>query len=149
MNAVVERRAVILNPQRISLAEQWRQDWVVNAEESTTIDDVLDPGYWAHTAGQMQKFDRVEVRLETGEWIADLIVVDVGRNWASMHLIQKHELEKPSAHPAMAAKHEVLWKGPHLKFCVVRLSDKEILQSGMEKNAAIVWLQNYEQTIQG
>ena len=60
-------RAVILNPQRIGLAEQLMQHWVVNAEEGTTVADVLDPGYWAHCAAQMQVYDRIDVRLETGE----------------------------------------------------------------------------------
>src|SRR5438270_251157 len=47
------KSARILNPQRIGLAEQLRQDWVVNAEERTTIEEVMDPQYWAHIAAQM------------------------------------------------------------------------------------------------
>ena len=61
------KRAVILNPQRRGLAEQMRQDWVVNAEEGTSVQDVLDPSYWAHIAAELQQYDHIEVRLETGE----------------------------------------------------------------------------------
>ena len=41
MNAVVEKsRTMTLTPARRALSEQWRQDWVVNAEDGTTIEDL-------------------------------------------------------------------------------------------------------------
>lgn len=140
------KRAVILNPQRRALAEQWRQDWVINAAEGETIEDVLDPGYWAHVASEMQKFDRVEVRIDTGEWVADLIVIEVGRNWAAMHLVKVHELRKPADSAAMESKHEVLWRGNQHKWCVKRKADGAILSDGMaDKATGLAWLANYEQ----
>jgi hypothetical protein len=149
MSAVLqEKRAVILNPQRMALAEQWRQDWVVNAEEGTSIEDVLDPEYFSHMASQMQQFDRIEVRMETGEWVAELIVKAVGRNWVSCHLIVEHQLEVVSDAPAATIKHDVMWRGQHHKWCVKRKSDGEVLQAGMaSKDDAETWLKNYESTI--
>lgn len=142
-------RSVVLNPQRMALAEQWRQDWIVNAEEGTGIEDVLDTGYWAHMASHLQQFDRIEVRMETGEWVADLIVTGVGRNWAAVHLIAKHDLQPAPEQPAGTVKHEVLWRGQQHKWCVKRLSDGAVLDTGRSsKTDAQAWLANYETTVQ-
>ena len=146
----VEKRAVVLNPQRRALAEQWRQEWVVNAEEGTSIEDVMEPAYWAHVSADMEQFDRVEVRMETGEWTADMIVTGVGRNWATVHLIQKHDLAAPSLSLINAASsHEVVWRGAQHKWGVRRLSDKEVIQSGFaDKGTAQAWLNDHERKIQ-
>ena len=82
-----KKRVVILNPSRLQGAEYARQDWVVNAEEGTKISDVLDPAYWAHTSAQMKPYDRIEVRLETGEWILELLVLSADRNWARVQVL--------------------------------------------------------------
>ena len=139
------KRALILNPQRIGLAEQLRQDWVVNAEEGTTIKDVLDPGYWAHCAAQMQVYDHVEVRLETGEWLAELLVLDVGRNYARMYLAKVHDFAEVNTEmPTNAITHKVEWKGPQRKHVVIRLADNAAVQEGFsEKSAAIEWMNNH------
>ncbi len=59
-----EKRALILNPQRMKLAEYERQDWVINAEDGTSPDDLKDPGFWAHVSAQMKPYDHVEVRID-------------------------------------------------------------------------------------
>lgn len=140
-----QKRALILNPQRIALAEQLRQDWVVNAEEGTTVQDVLDPGYWAHMAAQFQVYDHIEVRLETGEWILELIVLDVGRNYARVFLAHRHDFaEVDMTIPANAITHKVEWKGPQRKFVVIRLSDSAAVQEGFaSKPEAMAWMENH------
>jgi hypothetical protein len=142
-----DKRALILNPQRMSLAEQVRQDWVVNAEQGTTVADVLDPQYWAHMASQLQAWDRVDVRLETGEWLLELLVINTGRNWAQVHLLKRHDLEQRSETMPAAQKHKIEWKGPQHKWCVIRLSDSEMIQRELaSKDAAGQWLTTYEHT---
>lgn len=149
MSAVLEeKRAVILNPSRMALAEQWRQDWVINVPEADKIEDVLDFAYWSHVAQSMQQFDRIEARCETGEWTADLIVTDVGRNWAKVYLVAKHDLcpaGGSAGAPKASIKHRVEWKGPQRKHIVVRISDGAVIQEGIAtKEAAQMWLLNYE-----
>jgi len=142
---VAEKRAVILNPQRMGLAEQLRQDWVVNAEQGTTVPDVLDPQYFAHMASQLQQLDHIEVRLETGEWVLELLVTGVGRNYAQVHLLHKYDLQPTDESVAPAAKHRVEYKGPQQKHIVLRVADGAILQSGFDKKVlALEWLANYE-----
>ena len=138
------KRANILSPARIGLADAKRQDWVVDAEEGTTVSDVLDPVYWSHVSASMQPYDRIDVRLETGEWLLELIVMGVGRNWAKTFLAAKHELQPVDDAPP-SVKHKVEWKGPHLKHCVIRLADGEVIAKGMsEKTEAIAWMANHE-----
>lgn len=145
-SAATAKPARILNPQRMGLAESLRQDWVVNAEEGTTPQEVMAPEYWAHMASQLQQFDHVEVRMETGEWIAQLVVVSTGRNWAQMHLAGLIELEKRNE-AAVAAKHRVDWKGPQKKFSVIRSADQVAIQDGFASRVeADRWLANYERT---
>lgn len=144
-----EKRSLILNPQRIGLAEARRQDWVVNAEEGTTVQDVLDPGYWAHCASSMQVYDRIDVRLETGEWLLELFVLDVGRNYARVFLAKKHDFADSNIEvPVGAIKHKVEWKGPQRKHVVIRLSDGAAIQEGFsEKAVAMEWMANHERVI--
>jgi hypothetical protein len=138
------KRSNILNPHRIGLAEQKRQEWVVDAEEGTTIADLLEPGYWGHVSAQFQPYDHVEVRLETGEWLAELLVMGVGRNWAKVYLVTKHELQPVEDTPP-AIKHKVEWKGPHRKHAVIRVADSEVVQEGFsEKSEAVTWMLNHE-----
>lgn len=140
-----EKRAVILNPQRHGLREQLRQDWVVNAENGTKIDDVLDPQYWAHVSALMQPYDRIEVLQETGEWMLELLVINTGRNWAQVHVLHKHDLEQRAESMPAALKHKIEWKGPQLKFCVIRIADSEVIQKELaSKVAAAEWLAGYE-----
>lgn len=144
MSEVQDKRSVILPPARMALAEQWRQDWVVSVPDGETIDDVLQPSYWAHVAAQMQTLDRVEARAETGEWTADLIVKAVGRNWAVMYLVKKHDLTATQEAPKEVSGYEVVFRGPR-KWCVVRLADKALIQEDQPTRvAATNWLESYE-----
>ena len=143
----MDKRAVILNPIRMKLAESARADWVVNAEEGTTIQDVMDPMYWSHMSAQLHPYDHVEVRLDTGEWMLELVVLSQGLNWAKVHVLHKHDLVACVDAPPEAQKHMVKWRGPQHKFCVMRLQDNQVLQSGLERQAADAWMANYERTV--
>ena len=145
MSEETKKSARILDPQRFGLAEAMRQDWVVNADEGTTVQEILDPAYWAHIASQFHVFDHVEVRLETGEWILDLIVLDVGRNYARVYVAAKHDFAEISNEKTSSAiTHKVEWKGPQRKHVVIRLADSAALMEGFSnKTDAIAWMENH------
>lgn len=149
MSAVLEeKRTVILPEARMALAEQWRQDWVVNAAEGDKLADVLKPDYWAHVASKMQPLDHVEVRAETGEWIAQLLVTTVGRNWAHVKLLQEYRLVSEDAGRVEAASpYDIAYKGPQRKHCVIRKADAAVLAEGLgTKVEAMSWLDQYQRT---
>jgi hypothetical protein len=138
------KRAVSVQPgQQFAQREQKRQDWVVEATEGTLPEDILDPQYWAHVAAQLQLYDRVEVLLETGEWMAELICTGVGRNWAQMQVLKHYDLAPPVEALAAAARYRVDWKGK--AFVVVRIADSQVVQGGFaNRNDANAWLSNHE-----
>lgn len=138
----------ILDPQRIGLVEDGkRQDWVVTAEEGTTPEMVADPAYWAHVSARMSPFDHIEVRCEDGSWVAEYIVLGCDRNWARVHLKHEYKLTTADVSLTQASKHEVKWKGPHLMFAVIRLSDQQsVMDKFPTKEAAGLWLREHERT---
>lgn len=143
--AEAKQRVVILSPTRFAQSEYVRQEWVVNAEEGTTINDVLDPAYWSHVSAEMKPYARIEVRLETGEWLLELLVLTCERNWARVHLLNKYDLVATQDIAPPPQKHIVKWRGPQHKHCVVRIADGEVLTKDHETaEAATQWLRNYE-----
>ena len=126
----MKEESPILNPQRINLAEFWRQDWVVNAEEGVSVEQVSDPAYWAHVSAKFKPYDHIEVRAEDGAWIATFLVLDCSRTFARLHLLSHHKLTTRDVAQTQTAKHEVKWKGPQHKHCVIRLADNAIISEG-------------------
>lgn len=135
----------VLMPERFGEAESMRHDYVVNAPVGVTLEQVMDPSYWAHVAKEMVPFDHVQVRAEDGSWVAYLVVVSAERNYAIMHLDRVLKLDQTPDVPVESAKHKVEWKGPHHKFCVIRIADSAMLQSQFKtKGEANDWLRNHE-----
>ena len=144
---VPQKRAVSISPLRMKLAEYDRQEWVVNAEVGTTIDDVLKFEYWAHIAENMKPYDHIEVRAEDDSWLAYLIVRRVERSAAVVHLLHHYEFDAPARSVGPALVHEVQWKGPQRRFAVVRLSDAALIKDEFAtKDEAGRWLREYERT---
>lgn len=145
----VDLRARMLPPQRIQLAETWRQDWVVNAEVGTQIEEVLDPGYFALMCGAFQPMDRIEIRAESGDWLAELVVLQVERTWCRTHLLHFYKLAGAVGDlPQAAPRHKIEHKGTMKKWTVIRIADGATIQDGFAtKEQANAWLGTYERTI--
>lgn len=147
MSAVL-KRSVVITDQRMQTAEQWRREWIVNAEDGTTKEDILKPEYWSQVSYRFTVLDHIEVRAENMEWIAELIVLQAERSYAFVYLKQFYQLVKPSELPEISGKYRVEFKGAHLKHVVVRVQDGAVLQSGIsKKDEAYTWLANYEKAL--
>jgi len=141
-----DKNTPILNPQRINLAEYVRQDWVVNAEEGISVEQVEDPAYWAHTSAKFKPYDHIEVRAEDGAWVAQFIVLDCSRTWARLFKIDYHKLTTSDVSMTQAIKHEVKWKGPQRKYAVIRISDSAVITEGhATQEIAMISLKQHEQ----
>lgn len=124
------KREITLDPARMQLSEYLRNDWVVTAEQGTTPADIVNPAYFAHMAQQMKPYDHVEVRIDDGSWLAELIVLQVERNWVLVKVLAFHELADNRGQDTAPSVYETAWKGPHLKWSVLRKSDSENIKSG-------------------
>lgn len=131
-------------PQRTRLAEYERQDWCHNAETGTTLEDIQSDSYWALMAADFKPYARIEVRIDTGEWLAELLVLQCERTWAKVHLLKSYELTKVEDFP-VSMRHRVEWKGPQRKWSVIRTSDQQPVRDKFEsRSEGNDWLAGYE-----
>jgi len=141
---VKAKREPQATPTRTQLAEFQRQDWCHNASEGTTLADIQSDSYWALMAAQFKPYDRIEVRLDTGEWLAELLVLQCERTWAKVHLLKAYELTAVDDVP-ISNRHKVEWKGPQRKWTVIRGSDMAVVrESFASRSEANDWLSSYE-----
>lgn len=133
---------------RFKLAEGVRNVWAANLEYGLTLEDILAPSYWAFVAPQLTPYDQIEARAEDGSWVAYLIVTGVDRTWARVAVDRVVKLTTSDVSITQAAAHDVVWKGPQLKYTVVRLSDSAKIKEGFKtKDEAAFWLREYERTV--
>lgn len=120
----------------------WR---VCNAAPETSVDDLLRPEAWAHTARMLKAHDEIVVVPQGAPYRAHLLVMEAGKNFAKMRLLSVVSLndetllheDAPAAAPSLPedAPLFVKWNGPADKFAVVRRSDGEKLNTGFAVKA--------------
>lgn len=128
---------------RVKPAEFARNIWVMVAHATNSAKDLLKPEFWAHVAQKLKRHDRIEAWADNGLWYAELLVLDSGRGWARVHLLQFADLQVDSAPGQTIQKggYEIIWRGEHHKWSVVRLSDKEVVSEGHgTQGPAVDWL---------
>lgn len=141
------KQSPMINSGRMRLAEYDRQDWIANIEFGTSVEQIMEPGYWALMASQLKPYDHIEARSEDGSWVAYLIVTGCDRTWARVvvdHVV-KLTTSDVSQTEAVTAKHKVEWKGPQHRYSVIRLSDDERIKDGFHiKDEAYAWMREHE-----
>ena len=143
---VIKSKPTITPGDAFGPAESKRNVWVADIDPKLIVDDILEPGYWAHVAAQMTPMDLIEARWEDGARIVTLRVLYCERTYAKVRLVATEELGGIVAEaPESVKKHYVEWKGTTLKHCVIRKSDGMVVSSGhREKNGAIAWMVEHE-----
>jgi hypothetical protein len=134
-----------LQPNRFKLAEYERTVHVatVEAYEGDVRKLLSNPNFWANAAQKLKPYDKIEVRDDTGSFYAEFLVLQVGRGWAKVFELSYVELET-KVDNKIDDPYEIVWKGPHLKFCVIRKQDGErIHDSFKDKGDAIRWLSDF------
>lgn len=128
---------------RLKLADGQRNFFRVIPEAGTPFDTMLTDRYWAHVAAKMKPGDHVEVWAEDGSYYAELLVQDAGKLYAkvAVKLHIKLDVVEVKEGGLMIEGYEVKWRGPQMKWCVLR--GKDVLKEGMDKASAIQWMQNH------
>ena len=142
-NAVAEKHTQILGGERFKGAEFEFNRWVANVEETTKPEDVLDPNFWGHNAHFLKPWDIIHVRADDGSWYTELLVQDVQRAWAKVHVLQHHSLGDPAEAKASVppAMYRPKWGGPQLKWTVIRQADNERVSDGHgSERMAMDWI---------
>lgn len=143
-----KKRLVTIDPQRMGLAESKRNDWVANAPEGATVEDIQDPGFWSLMASQLSPYDNIEVRSDDGTWVAECLVLGCDRTWAKVFVKNTYKLTTGDVALSQSSKYEVQWKGPQRKWIVLRIADQSILKEGCgTKEEAGAWMREHEKTV--
>lgn len=139
----VERKVEQLNPSRMKEATYERTEWVITAHENTEPADLQEPAYWSHVASKLRPWDKIEARANDGTWYAVLIVLESGRNWARVKLIENHNLTTSDVAQSQAnasSPYDITYRGPHSKWSVVRKADNEVMHEGeATRDGANAW----------
>jgi len=141
----------MLDPARFTLDEHVNQNWTLTVEAGTTLDDVLKPEFLANVSARLRPYDRIRVRCDTGEFYAELLVLTCGRVWAKLAPIFSIDLSVKAVdllEGDACDQFLVQFRGPHLKWSVVRKSDKQPVKEQLEtKEEALNWLNNYAKAL--
>lgn len=126
-----------LTESRLREAAFWRNEFAINPEVGTTLDDMKAEAYWAHVAKKLRPWDKIEARAEDGSFYAVFIVRDSGRNWAKVEMISLYLFSIPGVTDRTPADPEyiVKYSGPHTKYRVMRKSDNQIMRDGFATQA--------------
>lgn len=132
---------------RIKNGEYARQVHRVTPEAGTSLEEVLEPSYWANVAAKFTQGDKVEILPEDGAYYAEALVVVCSRIHAKLQLLlhkQFHEQEKPAAKENKPKDpFEIAFKGPQRRWSVIRTSDLTYVKEGFgDKEAAQKWLED-------
>lgn len=140
-----------LDPARFALDEHVNCNWTVTVEAGTSLEDVANPAFFANIAARLHPYDHIRVRVDTGEYYAELLVLDCGRAWAKTFVLSKYALTNDADNGlSTGADKDYFVKslGPHKKWCVLRKSDKEVIKEGCgTERDANLWLSQYVITL--
>lgn len=142
-----KREVPMLSPNRMQAAEFGRNIHLVTAESSENPNDFLQPEYWAHVAKNFRAFDHIELRTDDGEYWAEYLIISCDAQWAKVEMLREVKLQ-PVAEGVADDRFFTKYRGPHLKWCVIRKQDGSVLREGeFDRASAQAWLESYVRTI--
>lgn len=142
-----EVKAPPKGPTRLFTAEHAFSIYHHTVAEGVTVDDLLNPGYWAHVAPQLRPGYRVICDATDLSWTATFMVRAVNRVEVFMAVISHTEfkstvkLDLPKNSP-----YSVKFRGPKSKWSVIRRDGNTdaILKEGFDlEELAVGWLNEH------
>lgn len=147
---VKEEKKIAVNPvvpNRRVLAEHGRQTHLVTVEGVEDPAAFEDPAFWSLVAKDMTIGDHIEVRDDALSFWAEYLVVACDRTWVKVAKLREVRLT-PVKDTSISPDYEIAWKGPHRRWCVIRLSDRSAVHEGSQDRAtATTWLNEYVRNI--
>lgn len=138
-----------LSPVAIQHAENARNIFRVTVPESFTPDDMEKRDTWNLLAGRFLIGDKIEAYGETGEWYCEYLVINTDRlkpeqkgTYAEVRaLFPVVMLAVAEDDHKLPEGFNAVWKGPALRWVVVRLSDSERIKDKLDSKAqAVKWV---------
>lgn len=135
--------------------EQMCMTYQIYPEDGVTVEDVVDPAYWANVTRLLRPNSRIEVLFqgEDPRWL-DLLVVDLGDLWAKVKILANVSLLEAQQEALglklkdATANHKVKYRGGVQKWVVERIKDKAILAEGLNSETdALKWERDYSASL--
>jgi hypothetical protein len=139
-----------LMERNLHAADYARQVFRVNPPAGTTLDEMLEPDYWAHVARRMTPHDTVEVVPEDGSFFARLFVVNADKLWVKMAKIEYVEFgETTAAKVPPSEKFEAKFAGPNAKWRIHNKSDNSLVSndSFQSRAEAEKWIEQHSKAM--
>jgi hypothetical protein len=132
-----------LLPTRIDRTEQVISRYFHVAAAGTTLEHVLDTGYWPHVARRLRLHDEIRVAAADGSFDVELTVsaVDPRGLWAQTVLLRERKSASGAAAPAAAIwpdadGYRVEFSGPHKWRILDR--NNSVVEKGLDDEPAAI-----------
>lgn len=124
----------------VRIAESKRIIHCIDLPASTQLEDLLVPDFWVNAASSLHRHDLIEVVPYDESWWALLIVIQVGPEFAQLHLLQKYDLPtRPKTVDDLPLGHSTFYLGATRGWAALR--DSTILKCYFSnKDDAIAWI---------
>lgn len=140
-----DRKVNPIIPADMTAGEHARNVWCCTCENAVRPGDLANPSFYANVASKLRIGDHLEIMPQDGSWWVHLIVRNVERGTAKVGLIQAIDFEDAAIKTEDLGDVEIKWRGPKLRFGVVRKSDDHVLQENLPtKQAAMTWAMEHE-----
>jgi hypothetical protein len=133
-------------PTDVQPAGHFRTSWEHRLDGDTSIEEIARAPYWVHASAHLRMFDTIAVMPQNGAYYAELLVTNVittstGVKIPSLKVLMHIELKEvaaPAPEPEVGEVHatdtySVEWKGPAHRFCIIRKSDRALVEKGIAK----------------
>ncbi len=106
--------------------------WGAVLSAETTLDDATDPAFWSNHAHVVRASDEIRIEWDDGRGLVRAFVRQVsgaGTNMSRVAIAIEStcDFDPIRQLPAAAGGYGIEFRGPHLKFVIVRLSDTKIV----------------------
>lgn len=143
--AQLKTRSPKLNNSAFALSEHAFNQYSAKPEAGVSMEDILEPSYWAHVAVKLKPLDIIHVNAMDGSYYALLQVRSASRIEAVCEVLMHREF-KPLTRLAQSEGKEYFarFSSPAAGWQVLRASDKQVIKEGFDnERAALQWLDGH------
>lgn len=136
-------RETYIQSKRVKYADSCNNDrWSVVLETHHTRADIMTPRFWTSISNKFKPGDILDIRYDNESVYAEFIVIEADRLGARLQELRWVELGGTGSDVAIdTSDYKYEWKGPHMKHCVVRSDDGEIIMKEFpSRDAALLWI---------
>jgi hypothetical protein len=102
--------------------------------------DVLNDDFFTNHQGRLRVGDTIQCHVDDQSWFGRLLVRAVtGQNKTKVHVVplEFHQFDRPVERPHDdAVTHCVEHRGPHLKWCVIKVAENKVVSDNHETKEA-------------